>query len=77
MSNIPLLEVKIAVAVSDVGVVSCVPYEPYHVQRRQQYLDWKHKLETDNRKWQISIISANIPIPCEPIIEATICKGEK
>lgn len=73
-SIVPLLEVKIAVAVSDMGIIRCVPYEPCHIQRHQQYLDWKHELEMDKHKWQVSVLSANVPIPCEPIIEASICK---
>ena len=73
MTNpIPTTEVKIAVAISDIGTVRCIQYEPYNVQLHQSYLTWKQSLKDDSRRWQISILSANIPVPCEPEIEARV-----
>ena len=71
-TNIPVIEVKIAVAVSDIGQIECIPYEPYNVQYHQSYLKWKQNLKDDYREWRISILSANIPVPGEPEIEANI-----
>ena len=71
--TLPTTEVKIAVAISDIGMVECIPYEPYNVQRHQSYLKWKQNLKDDEyHSWQISILSANIPVPCIPEISATV-----
>jgi hypothetical protein len=71
--TLPTTEVKIAVAISDIGMVECIPYEPYNVQCHQTYLKWKQHLKDDAyHSWQISILSANIPVPCIPEISATV-----
>ena len=64
--------IQIIVAVDEMGNVECMPYEPYNLQKRQKSDDFLAQKKVDKRTWQISYLSANVPVPTTPLIEARV-----
>lgn len=76
-NDIPFIEIKIAVAVNEMGIIKSIPYDKNNVQIHAEYLDWKSSLKRSVYQWQFSILTADIPIPCELNIIPRIAKAKE
>lgn len=67
-----MMYIEILVAVNDVGEVQTIHYLPYDLKQKQKTDKFiKDKREDTFRKWQLSYVRATVPVPMEPVIEAT------
>ena len=67
-----VMAVQILVAIDDSGNIDCIPYVPYHMQYKQRSDAFIAEKRADKRQWQLSYLSATVPIPTEPMIESTV-----
>jgi hypothetical protein len=65
-------QIQIMVAVDDCGNVDCIPSSPYNVQMQRKAAAFLEAKKSDKRDWQISYLTAHVPVPATPIIEATV-----
>ena len=62
----PCVKIQIAVAISDTGLVECIPVQWDYLRSRDEYAKFKTEKYSDSRRlWQISVITAHLPVPWE------------
>lgn len=67
-----LMSIQIIVAVDDCGNIECMPYVPNWLQQKCKTDAFIAEKKADKRAWQISYLSASVPVPTTPIIEAKV-----
>jgi len=72
MLETPTLHVKICVALSESGKVECVPYDDCNIQVIENVRKFLAEKRSDKVNWQITYLSADIPMPFSAVIPATI-----
>ena len=58
------------------GIIKSIPYDKNNLQIHAEYFNWKSSLKRSVHQWQFAILTADIPIPCEPNIIPRITKAK-